>query len=150
MDTASSCTCSALRQAARHLSRIYDDALSPVGLGVNQFAILGTLQRTGPIGVQDLAKRLVADRSTLGHLLRPLAARGLLTMGVSARDKRQRVIVLSEEGTALLARGRPHWAQAQARFDEIFGAENAAGLRDVLARVAAVPLGATAHREEGP
>ena len=42
------CSCSALRQAARVLTRMYDDALAPVGLGVNQYGILAKLDRFGP------------------------------------------------------------------------------------------------------
>src|SRR6516225_838484 len=34
------CNCAALRQATRHVTKLYDDALAPLGLGVNQFSIL--------------------------------------------------------------------------------------------------------------
>ncbi len=34
------CSCSALRQAARHLTRLYDGALAPAGIGLNQYAVL--------------------------------------------------------------------------------------------------------------
>jgi len=39
------CNCAALRQAARHVTRFYDEALAPTGLGVNQFSILARLSR---------------------------------------------------------------------------------------------------------
>jgi DNA-binding MarR family transcriptional regulator len=66
------CNCAALRQVARRVTKIYDDALAPSGLGVNQFSILARLGLVGPSTIQDLARLLVMDRSTLGHLLRPL------------------------------------------------------------------------------
>ena len=64
------CNCGALRQAARRVTKLYDDALAPIGLGVNQLSILVRLNLVGPSTIQDLARLLVMDRSTLGHLLR--------------------------------------------------------------------------------
>lgn len=32
------CNCSALRQAARHVTRLYDGELAPLGLGLNQYS----------------------------------------------------------------------------------------------------------------
>src|SRR5258708_13267750 len=72
------CNCGALRQAARRVTRLYDDALAPAGLGVNQFSILARLNLVGPTTIQDLARLLFTDRSTLGHLLRPLENRTLV------------------------------------------------------------------------
>src|SRR5258707_6744525 len=107
------CSCAALRQAARRVTRLYDDALVPTGLGLNQYSILARLSRVGPSAIQDLARLLVMDRSTLGHLLRPLEARGLLQLTVAAQDRRSRTVALTPAGTALVAETRPLWAQAQ-------------------------------------
>ncbi len=139
-DAEKACNCSALRQAARHTTRMYDEALAPSGLGVNQFSILARIDRFGPSNLQDLAKPLVMDRSTLGHLLRPLQARGLLSLEASPRDKRRRLIMLTEEGAALLRLAQPHWARAQSRFEQSFGSPDAAKLRDVLERLVTTPF----------
>src|SRR6185295_11571068 len=85
------CSCAALRQAARRVTRLYDDALAPTGLGVNQFSILARLSHVGASTIQDLARPLVMDRSTLGHLLRPLEKRGLVRLDVSDEDGRSRL-----------------------------------------------------------
>src|SRR6476661_1127233 len=104
------CNCGALRQAARRVTRLYDDALAPIGLGVNQFSILARLSLVGPTTIQDLARLLVTDRSTLGHLLRPIEKRGLLTLEVSGEDRRSRVVALTPAGKAAVAKARPRWA----------------------------------------
>src|SRR5258708_24770003 len=70
------CSCSALRQAARHVTRFYDDALAPVGLGLNQYSILSNLSRSRPKNLQALAYLLFSARSSLWPLLRPLERRG--------------------------------------------------------------------------
>src|SRR5438270_5267031 len=125
------CNCAALRQAARRVTRLYDDALAPTGLGVNQFSILARLSLVGPSTIQDLARLLVMDRSTLGHLVRPLQRRGLVGLQSAAGDARRRVIALTAAGRAAVARGRPLWAAAQQRFTRALGEKGALQLRTI-------------------
>src|SRR6267142_5179328 len=123
------CNCAALRQAARRVTRFYDEALAPTGLGVNQFSILAGLSLVGPSTIQDLARLLVMDRSTLGHLLRPLERRGFVKLEVSEQDRRSRIVALTEAGKIAVAKARPRWAAAQRRFERTFGQEAAVELR---------------------
>ena len=139
------CNCSALRQAARRVTRLYDDALAPTGLGVNQYSILARLSHVGPSRIQDLARRLVMDRSTLGHLLRPLEKRGLVRLRVSEQDGRSRVAALTPAGRVVVAKGLPLWAQAQRRFASAVGAKRAVDLRTVLKKVAIADFGDSAN-----
>ena len=131
-----SCNCAALRQAARHVTRLYDEALAPIGLGANQYSILATLERVGPRTVQELAACLVMDRSTLGHLLRPLEGRRLVRVEASERDGRRRVVVATSTGKGLVAEGRPLWTRAQRRYEKAVGTHAAQELRIILKRVA--------------
>src|SRR5437773_9435169 len=117
------CNCAALRQAARRVTKLFDDALAPIGLGVNQFSILARLSLVGPRTIQDLARLLVTDRSTLGHLLRPLEKRGLVKLKISERDRRSRMVALTQAGEAIVAKGRPRWSAAQRQFESTFGKE---------------------------
>ena len=135
------CNCAALRQAARRVTKLYDDALVPVGLGVNQYSILARLNRVGSSAIQDLARLLVMDRSTLGHLLRPLENRGLVSLDVSDQDRRSRTVALTRAGKALVAEARPLWAGAQRRFERTFGWAAALDLRTVLKQLATTNFG---------
>ena len=119
------CVCTSLRMAARHVSRHYDRALSPAGIGVTAYAILARLDREGPLAVGALAARLAMDRSTLSREATPLVVAGLVD---AARDGRRRVLSLSPEGADRLAAARPLWEQAQTAFVEDFGADRTAGL----------------------
>ena len=74
------CSGSALREAARRITRLYDEALAPTGLGVNQYNALRKLAAYEAITIHELADKLVMDRSTVARLLRPLAKRGFLTV----------------------------------------------------------------------
>ena len=127
------------------MTRLYDEALAPVGIGVNQFAILGRLDKLGPKTMQDLAANLVMDRTTLSHLLKPLAARGLLAVAAGAEDRRQKIISLSADGLALVAAARPLWAQAQRRYEASVGVTAAANLRAALSDVATTRFEGTAR-----
>jgi len=133
-----SCSCAALRQASRHVTRLYDEALAPAGLGINQYSILSKIDRFGPLTLHALAERLVMDRSTLGHLLRPLEARGLVAISVGAKDRRQRLIKLTPEGAALMTEARQLWIEAERRFQKAFGADESVTLRTVLKQVTTV------------
>jgi DNA-binding MarR family transcriptional regulator len=61
----SSCACLHLRQASRRVTQLFDDALRPVGLRATQFTLLTAVHRLGPVPIQQLAQRLVMDRTTL-------------------------------------------------------------------------------------
>jgi DNA-binding MarR family transcriptional regulator len=138
MTTPESCSCSALRQASRHVTRLYDEALAPVGLGINQYAILSKLDRFGPQTLQALAERLVMDRSTLGHLLRPLETRGLAASRAGDTDRRHRLIALTAKGAALMAEARPLWQDVERRFQTAFGTDEALTLRTALKQVTTI------------
>jgi DNA-binding MarR family transcriptional regulator len=135
------CNCAALRQAARRVTKLYDDALAPIGLGANQFSILARLSLVDPRTIQDLARLVVMDRSTLGHLLRPLEKRGLVKLEISERDRRSRMVALTQAGEAAVAKGRRRWAAAQRQFESTFGKEAALELRAVLKEIATTEFG---------
>jgi DNA-binding MarR family transcriptional regulator len=118
MDTP--CNCSAIRQAARRVTRLYDQALTPWGLRITQYPILSWLAAAGPMTMNVLAERIGMDRATIGHNLRPLEARGLVTMAAGA-DRRSRVVTLTEAGRQLLDDARPAWRAAQRTFESASG-----------------------------
>ena len=136
------CSCSAIRQASRHMTRLYDDALSSVGISLNQYTMLAKLDRFGPQILQNFAALLIMDRSTLGHLLRPLQARGLITISLAAEDRRQRIVALTNHGSQVLGSARPLWAKAELRFEDIFGQSNALGLRAMMRQITTVEFDA--------
>jgi DNA-binding MarR family transcriptional regulator len=134
---APNCNCLAIRQASRHITQFYDQLLAPSGLRTTQFAILGRLQRNGPMPINALAAALVMDRTTLGRNILPLQRDGLIEIGASPADRRRREVRLTASGAARLRAAWRGWAAAQERFDEVFGADRAAALRDLLSEVTA-------------
>ncbi len=133
------CCSTALRKATRRVTQLYDEALAPVGLRSTQYSILMELSRRASEAptLQVLADALVMDRSALGHTLRPLERDGLLALQHGESDRRQRQVVLTRKGQALVARAQPLWQRAQDRFCEVFGEAEAAILRITLLDIAA-------------
>jgi DNA-binding MarR family transcriptional regulator len=135
--TPEDCNCFVVRFAARHVTQLYDQFLAPVGLHVTQFSILAKLKRLGPMTINALAKEMVMDRTTLGRNVLPLERDGLIKIEASSTDGRAKKLHLTKAGERRLQAGREAWEQAQARFEDRFGAERAADFRAMLRAVAA-------------
>jgi DNA-binding MarR family transcriptional regulator len=128
------CNCLALRQAARHISQIYDRHLAQSGLRSSQYSILSKLGRLGPLPIGKLAHTMVMERTALGRALGPLERDGLVAIGVGP-DARTRSVSLMPKGEATLKAAALRWRQAQKEFEAAFGADAARALRSSLQRV---------------
>jgi DNA-binding MarR family transcriptional regulator len=126
------CNCLALRQAARHVTQVYDRFLAPSGLRATQYSILARLNRKGPMTINALAAELVMDRTTLGRNILPLRREGFVAVVAGISDRRSRELRLTRAGLARVRSALKHWTQAQARFESTFGAERARILRTLL------------------
>jgi DNA-binding MarR family transcriptional regulator len=133
-----------MRQATRHVTQFYDQVFAPIGLRVTQHAILSRLRRAGPMTINALAATLVMDRTTLGRNILPLQRDGLIEIIASPEDRRRRELRLTPAGIEKQRQGSKCWLVAQERFDEVFGAERAAGLRGLLHEVATSEFDAAA------
>lgn len=129
------CHCLVVRQAARHVTQLYDRWLAPMGLRASQLAILARLGRDGAMTINALAAALVMDRTTMGRNIRPLERDGLVAMAVGRDDRRRRELRLTAKGADLLERALDGWGEAQADFERAFGKTRAAALRKTLRAV---------------
>jgi DNA-binding MarR family transcriptional regulator len=72
--------CTALREAARYVTQLYDRHLAASGLRSTQFSILTRLKQLGPTTINALAHALVMDRTTVGRNILPLQRRRLIVV----------------------------------------------------------------------
>ncbi|MFU0506947.1 MarR family winged helix-turn-helix transcriptional regulator [Pseudaminobacter sp. NGMCC 1.201702] len=114
------------------MSQVYDVALEPSGIKTTQRAILVCVRREGPLTVGALADALVLDPGGLAHTLKPLFRDGLLSTSVDPKDKRNRLIAIEPEGLARIEASDHLFDEAQKRFEDFFGAAEAAALRKAL------------------
>jgi DNA-binding MarR family transcriptional regulator len=110
------CLCSRARQAARLLSRVYDEHMRPTGLQDTQFTVLVGASRFGEAGapIGKLADVLVMDRTTVTRTIAPLERAGYLRVARSPGDARKKVVLLTRKGERAIEAGMPLWEKAQA------------------------------------
>lgn len=126
------CLCFRARRVARVLTRIYDDALRPLGLQSTQLTLLSIIVTGGDEGrpMAKIAEVMAMDPTTLSRNLRPLERAGWVHIERDARDRRVRVARLTEAGREMLTRALPFWRRAHAQVLATLGPDAAAGLRD--------------------
>lgn len=134
-----SCLCLHAQRAARVLARRYDEALRPLDLTNGQFSLLMSLNRPSPPAIGEVSALLAMDRTTLTASLKPLARRGLVTIGIDPMDRRGRRLHLTLAGHRLLRRALPLWRDAQAKTLNLLGEAEPARLRAALDRLLAEP-----------
>jgi DNA-binding MarR family transcriptional regulator len=124
------CLCLHTQRAARALARRFDIALKPAGITSGQFSLLMSLNRPQPAAMAGVATLLAMDRTTLTANLKPLERRGLVASKVGEKDRRSRLLSLTPEGRALLAKALPIWKAMHGEIEA--GLQDAARLRAEL------------------
>jgi len=127
--------CFALRQASRHISKLYERHLSEAGITPTQFTILTTLGRCPSLTMANLATAMVMDRTTLVRALKPLLQIGLVVAPSEGQNPRRLLVAITGSGLTKLGEAALHWATAQACFERSFGKQQAAHLRTELFRM---------------
>jgi DNA-binding MarR family transcriptional regulator len=133
----SGCTCLRARRAARHLSRLYDGALAPAGMTVNQLGLLAKLLGASMRGQEGVSIGGLADRvgmhpSTLNRDLKPLKLRGFIADGPKPGDRRVRAVRITKKGQLALREAIPSWRRAQAQVQDLLGLEVMLSLNALL------------------
>jgi len=129
------CNCLAVRQAARAVTQLYDRHLAAVGLTATQFWLLAKLVHGGPASINEVARLMMSDRTTVGRTLGPLEREGLIELRVDREDRRSRLAEPTAEGIRRVMAGTPLLAAAKASFEAAYGAERSAALRGLLFEV---------------
>jgi DNA-binding MarR family transcriptional regulator len=130
----STCSCVALRRAARTITHLYDTLLEPSGLNVTQLSLLRQVRRLGAPNISTLAETQQLDRTTLSRNLAVLERAGLVAIA-AGDDLRARTVSLTEQGAQALDAAAPLWDAAQARIAEHLGHERLQQLEELLADV---------------
>ena len=131
------CTCLRLRRVTRHLTQIYDRALEPVGITINQFGLLAHLHGSSLEGqdwlsIGALAGLVGMHPTTLNRDLKPLRAQGLVADATDPVDRRVRAVLLTGKGRGKLRKAVPCWRRAQTQVQEAMGVEATLALNGLL------------------
>ena len=118
--------------AGRDFAKTLDQRLSELELGRAHYRALHFVARHPGIPVSDLLGILGITKQSLSRVVKDLTDAGYLTQAPGARDRRQRLLRLTQEGAAveaeLTALQRTRFAKAYREA----GPEAVAGFRQVL------------------
>ena len=115
------------------ITQQYDNRFRKVGLRSTQFNLLAAVDKAGPVPMTKLADILLMDRTTLNRDLQPLKRDGLVSVK-PGRDRRVRLIDLTEVGRAKLEAGFPVWRELQDDFHGSMGKKRWNSLMKELSR----------------
>ena len=120
--TNATCIATRVRQLSRIITRVYDDAMRPLGITASQFTLLTQLAQQDGITAVEIGHSLDIEKSTLSRNLKRLLALGHLTMDPPA-GRRGRGLHLTHKGQAVIQQAYPVWKDAQARSVRVMGPE---------------------------
>jgi DNA-binding MarR family transcriptional regulator len=129
--TAGACLATRVRQLSRIITRVYDDAMRPLGITASQYTLLAQLAARDSITAVEIGHDLDIEKSTLSRNLKRLLALGHINMDPPA-GRRGRGLHLTPKGQAILRDAFPIWQDAQKRTMVAMGADSRGMLDNLL------------------
>ncbi len=121
--TAGACLATRVRQLSRIITRVYDDAMRPLGITASQYTLLAQLAARDSITAVEIGHDLDIEKSTLSRNLKRLLALGHINMDPPA-GRRGRGLHLTAKGQTVLKEAFPIWQDAQKRTIGAIGADS--------------------------
>ena len=118
--TAQSCVATRVRQLSRIVTRVYDDAMRPLGITASQYTLLAQLAARDAITAVEIGHELDIEKSTLSRNLKRLLALGHINMDPPA-GRRGRGLHLTGQGPERASRCVPDLAGRAEADDRLHG-----------------------------
>ena len=126
------CLAVRVRKLNRAVTKIYEDALRPLGITTSQLNILVVVAKLGLARPADICQRLALNASTLSRNVERMIARGWLEV-VADDDGRAQPLRLKMPGQRMLRQAEPAWQRAQQLVQQRIG-EDAIGAIELAAQ----------------
>lgn len=110
-----------------------DEVLRPMAVTTAQYTALTVLERRADLSTAELARNSFVTDQSAADMVGVLEARGLVARLPDARDRRRRVLRLTDEGRALLDQVRGDVDEVERRMLAPLAAAEAAALRSYVA-----------------
>ncbi|MEQ1670445.1 MAG: MarR family winged helix-turn-helix transcriptional regulator [Hyphomicrobium sp.] len=131
--TSETCLATRVRQLSRIVTRVYDDALRPLGITGSQYTLLAQLASRDGITAVEIGHDLDIEKSTLSRNLKRLLALGHIVMDPPA-GRRGRGLHLTPKGQAVLKDAFPIWQDAQKKTVGAMGSDSRMVLDGLLSQ----------------
>jgi DNA-binding MarR family transcriptional regulator len=125
---AAECIAYRVRLLNRVITNIYDRALKPLGLKVNQANILTMLSLTDHASSADIARMLLMEKSTVSRTVDRMKKNGWLSVAGHG-DGPSQVVSVTPQGRKLMAAAHAQWKKAQKQAAELLGEEGVVAIR---------------------
>jgi DNA-binding MarR family transcriptional regulator len=129
--TSAGCLSTRVRQLSRIVTRVYDDAMRPLGITASQYTLLAQLASRDGITAVEIGYDLDIEKSTLSRNLKRLLALGHIVMDPPA-GRRGRGLHLTAKGMTVLKEAYPIWQQSQNRAMAVLGQDSRTTLDTLL------------------
>jgi DNA-binding MarR family transcriptional regulator len=136
--TSASCIATRIRQLSRIITRVYDDAMRPLGITASQFTLLTRLAQQDGIAAVEIGFALDIEKSTLSRNLKRLLALGLIIMDPPA-GRRGRGLHLTAQGQAVIKDAYSVWQCAQQNATRVMGPNSRTTLDRLLHHTEKLP-----------
>ncbi|MGC1216221.1 MAG: MarR family winged helix-turn-helix transcriptional regulator [Phormidesmis sp.] len=107
------CVARRLRQVNRTITRLYDEALRPHGITVNQLNILAVIISEKQIRPGQLGQALGMEKSTVSRTIDRMVRKNWLNIS-PGKDSRTQLLTVTAKGRKLLLSVTPIWDSLQA------------------------------------
>jgi DNA-binding MarR family transcriptional regulator len=123
-----------MRLLNRVITKIYDDALRPLGLKVSQANLLVAAWKLGLANPLKVCQVLHMDPSTMSRNVERMRAKGWVEV-VPGNDAREQPFRITPLGKSLLMRAFPAWEKAQTRAGKLLSPDGVALLRQAAEKL---------------
>ena len=125
------CLAGRLRILNRVVTKLYDEALRPLGVKTSQLNILVAAGKLGLARPADICERLQLDTSTLSRNVERMRAKGWFEV-VGDEDGRAQPFRLTTKGHKLVESAKPRWDQAQKKVRKLLGGQTVQTIVDAV------------------
>ncbi len=116
------CIAVRIRMLSRMITNIYDSAMNPFGIKLNQMSILSLVYLGGEVGYDTLCKRLKMEKSTASRNIERMRKQGWIEV-VPAQDERRKLLKVTPTGEEILGKVHEAWEDAQTKTVSLLGEE---------------------------
>ena len=116
------CLAECLRSANRAITKRYSEYILDLGISPAQASLLMRLYYLRETTMLELAKHMETDRTTITRNVELLAREGLVAV-IPGKDRRSKIVTLTEDGFKKLEAAVPKWRQAQDELHDVLGSQ---------------------------
>lgn len=131
---AAECIAFRVRALNRVITNLYDAALLPFGITVNQTTILIMLSYAGQASPGRIGSVLIMEKSTVSRNLNRMKKQGWI-QAVETEEGREQMVSVLPRGKKLLADLYPAWAGAQEEATRLLGEEGVSAVHELYGAV---------------